>query len=274
MDTAYKGQTGSAVLQRATQKWLRICLDAAGARLTSSVAMAQEFRCRYGGAFEPIMQSVEEGAINRMMTPPPARSTVRFTFTGAMAPNRWRPLQAIGQALLELRAENVNGELVLYSLPEDLEAYGKAFESLGSAVRVAGTAAPGEVAAIQRDADVLVHAEAFDDDTRRYTRLSFSTKIPQYLAAGRCVFAYGPAESASIRYIGNSCAGIAESGESSEAIRNALRRIIESAELRERAGRAAVEMAIQFHDASRQRERFRQVLLDAATPGAGRSMHA
>ena len=33
------------------------------------------------------------------------------------------------------------------------------------------------------------------------TKYSFSTKIPEYLSAGRCVLAVGPAEVASVRYL-------------------------------------------------------------------------
>jgi hypothetical protein len=228
--------------------------------------MAAEYSRRYGGVFEPLMQSVEAETVNRSMTPPPARVGVRFTFTGGMTPNRWQPLAAIGRALLELRTEGVDAEFHVYSSPQDLETYGGVFRQMAPAVRIAGTADPGDIPAIHRDADVLVHVEAFDDDTRRYTRFSFSTKIPQYLAAGRCVFAYGPAELASIRYIGDSGAGVAESGESPDAVRNTLRRIILNPALREQAGHTAVSLAITRHDAATQRERFRHVLAESATP--------
>lgn len=266
MDSAYIGQWGCSILQHSTRKWLRICLDAARGRLTASDAMAAEYSRRYGGVFEPLMQSVEAETVNRSMTPPPARVGVRFTFTGGMTPNRWQPLAAIGRALLELRTEGVDAEFHVYSSPQDLETYGGVFRQMAPAVRIAGTADPGDIPAIHRDADVLVHVEAFDDDTRRYTRFSFSTKIPQYLAAGRCVFAYGPAELASIRYIGDSGAGVAESGESPDAVRNTLRRIILNPALREQAGHTAVSLAITRHDAATQRERFRHVLAESATP--------
>jgi glycosyltransferase involved in cell wall biosynthesis len=274
MDSAYRGQWGSSILQRSTRKWLRICLDVARSRLTASEAMAAEYRRRYGGNFEPLMQSVEADLVNRFMLPPPPHASVRFTFTGGMAPNRWQSLKEIGAALVQLRSEGVNGELYVYSLPRDLEIYGSVFQQMEPTVRLAGTAAPDEIPAIQRDADVLVHAEAFDDDTRRYTRLSLSTKIPQYFAAGRCVLAYGPAELASIRYVGDSGAGIAESGESPDALRNALRRIILTPSLRAHAGNTAVKLAITRHDAAVQRERFRQVLADAATPTRERPANA
>jgi glycosyltransferase involved in cell wall biosynthesis len=265
MATAYRGQWGGSILRRSMRNLLRVCLDAARVRLTASEAMAAEFSGRYGGVFEPLMQSVEADVVNSFLLPPPARAAVRFTFTGSLAPNRWQPLEAIGKSLMELRAEGIRGELHIYSLPQDLETYGSVFQHVASTVRLVGTAPPGEIPSIQRDADVLVHAEAFDDHTRLYTRLSLSTKIPQYLAAGRCVFAYGPAELASIRYIADSGAGVAESGESPDALRNALRRIVLNPQLREHAGNSAVKVATTRHSATAQRQRFRHVLAEAAT---------
>jgi len=273
METAYAGQFGGFVLRRSTEKWLRICLEAAQVRLTASEAMAGEYRHRYGCSFEPLMQSVEGDVVNRALVPPPVHDAIRFVFTGSLEPNRWSPLEAIGKALQDLRGDRVNGELHIYSTPDDFEAYGKAFHPLQS-VRLAGTAPPADIPAIQRDADVLVHAEAFDAAIRRYTQFSFSTKIPQYLAAGRCIFAYGPAELASIRYIGDSGAGIAESVESPEAVRNALRRIILDTGFRETAGRKAVELATKRHDAKTQRERFRSLVAEAAAAGPARNNHA
>jgi len=266
MKTAYRGRLGGFVLRPSTDKWLRACLNAAPIRLTTCEAMAVEYRRRYGGSFEPLMQSVEGSLVNRALVPPPVHDAVRFVFTGSLAPNRWKSLEAIGKALQDLRGDRLEGELHIYSMPHEFEAYGRVFHPLRT-VRLAGTARPADIPSIQRDADVLVHAEAFDDAARQYTQFSLSTKIPQYLAAGRCIFAYGPAELASIRYIGDSGTGIAESAESPGALRNALRRIMVDARFREATGRRAVELAAQRHDAKTQRERFRQLMAEAAAAG-------
>jgi hypothetical protein len=133
-----------------------------------------------------------------------------------------------------------------------------------------GTASPSEIPAIQRDADVLVHAEGFDEATRRYTRLSFSTKIAQYLAAGRCVFAYGPEELASVRYIRDSGAGIAQTDESPNTLRASLSRAILDVSFRNQAGRQAVKVAMTYHNSNIQRERFRSILAGVAGAEPGR----
>ena len=49
--------------------------------------------------------------------------------------------------------------------------------------------------------NVLVHVEAFDKDSARSTRLSLSTKIPEYMMSNRCILAIGPATIASMQYL-------------------------------------------------------------------------
>ena len=74
----------------------------------------------------------------------------------------------------------------------------KAFE--GASVVFHGPVGASEVPAIQDDADILVHAESFRLKYSLEVRQSFSTKIVDYLAKGRCILAIGPAKVASMDY--------------------------------------------------------------------------
>jgi hypothetical protein len=118
---------------------------------------------------------------------------------------------------------------------------------------------------IQLESNVLVHAESFDESTRLYTRLSLSTKIPQYLMAGRCVLAYGPAELASIRYVVETGAGLAVSTENVDKLAGELEKLISSPALRQAYAERARRAALDRHDAEEERERFRRCI-SAALP--------
>ena len=48
---------------------------------------------------------------------------------------------------------------------------------------------------------MLVHVESFDNKSRQLTKLSISTKIPEYLATGKPIIAIGPREVASLEYL-------------------------------------------------------------------------
>lgn len=52
-----------------------------------------------------------------------------------------------------------------------------------------------------RNADVLLHVESFDETSKKYFALSFSTKLAEYMAAGRPIIVFGPKELASVQLI-------------------------------------------------------------------------
>jgi len=57
--------------------------------------------------------------------------------------------------------------------------------------------------------DILIHVESFSNEVKDYTRLSISTKIPEYLALQKTIIAVGPDDVASIEYLkDNKCAFI------------------------------------------------------------------
>jgi glycosyltransferase involved in cell wall biosynthesis len=258
VSTLYREYAAGALLRRSMHYWFERCLAAAPIRLTPSAAMSQEYEDRYGGRFE-IMHYAE---VVRSYSPPPQLPMVRFVFTGTLAPNRWSCLRMIGQALDSLAGEGLEAELLVYAFPEEWKQLEN--RNLPRSVKLAGTAPPGEVARLQAEANVLVHVESFDASSRAYTRLSLSTKIPQYFMAGRCVLAVGPAEGASIRYVSESGAGVAVTDDSIDALRNALRLLIRDESARRKYGETAYRVAVERNDETRQRHRFRKLLCAAA----------
>lgn len=106
--------------------------------------------------------------------------------------------------------------------------------------------------------DVLVHVESFEQDQRRYTRLSMSTKISQYMSVGRPVLAIGPEEVASIRYVHAEGVGVTV-GDRDEALLAALSELAEPS-VREAYGQRAKECALRDFDVAAGTERMRSWL--------------
>src|ERR1017187_9224693 len=244
-----------STLRRSFVHWFRRCLDLSTTRLASSDAMSREYARQYGGRFETFMNPIECFET----TPEPERACPRLCFIGSLAPNRWQPLRSIGMALTKLRERGILGELVIYTFPEDFRSFRKHFEGC-EAIVIGGTVAPSEVRGLQLDANVLVHVESFDEASRQLTRFSLSTKIPQYLMAGRCVLAVGPAEAASIQYIADSGSGIAVSSDDETVLCAGLERFLKNPQLRREYGAQARQIAITRHDAVAERERFRAIV--------------
>ena len=57
-----------------------------------------------------------------------------------------------------------------------------------------------QVKMVQKEADILVFVESLEKKFRDTARLSFSTKITDYLRSGKCIFAIGDKNIAPIDY--------------------------------------------------------------------------
>jgi glycosyltransferase involved in cell wall biosynthesis len=177
--------------------------------------------------------------------------------------DRWKSLQKIAIALEEINLSGSPARLTIYSPAEDLARYRNAFAGQRT-VQLGGSLTSGEVPAVLRDADILIHVESFAEETRRYTRYSLSTKIPQYLAAGRPILGYGPAEVASMEHIRSTEAGIVVGVEDTAMLVDQLMSLCFDGALRERLAHNGLAYARQHHRKEQVAARFAAVLREAA----------
>ncbi len=222
--------------------------------------MVQEYRMRFGGSYYVAMNSV---ASLNLPKPETGRDKVRFLYAGNLVLNRWRVLGVISQCLKELDQEqNLKGELHIYSLnqpcPEGLRQLNNApYSSFNGAVNTE------QLNKLKTASDVLVHVEAFDHINRHITRLSISTKIPEYLASGRCIFAVGPDDVASIQYIVEHDLGVAVTFIDKAKIKNALADIMKTPEKRAEYAEKGIGVAKARHNAEKTAEDIKQMIICA-----------
>lgn len=134
-----------------------------------------------------------------------------LTFMGTIGCGRADTLAFIGETLDELNKENkTDHRLFLYTAPlsEDIsEKYSKI-----KSIRYMGFVTGEEFQKAFENASVHLHVESFEEEFRTRVRYSVSTKIPDLLSSGKCFFAYGPEDVASIGHlIRNNCAIVATS---------------------------------------------------------------
>lgn len=261
-ETMYRSSIFRPILLRRMKEYLDIVLKRSPVRLVIGDDMAVEYASRYGGNFAPFMNAVEPDILEQPLSAPVKRDKVRLIYVGGLHLNRWRSLREIGRALKVLTDdEGLEAELMIYTQPRF--AHEALHLQLPPVMRVVGALTPAEVPAVLRDADILVHIESFDRASRKYTRYSVSTKIPECMAAARPILAYGPGELASIRYVHDSKAGIAVGSEDRKELISALRELITSETLRSELGMQGHEVAAKNHNAVLQREQFRAMLSSA-----------
>jgi len=113
--------------------------------------------------------------------------------------------------------------------------------------------------------DVLVHVESFFEEDSARTRLSISTKIPQYMASGKAILAYGPSDLTSLRYINRNRAGVVFTDEGNiSGLAGIAWELVESRQLRESLGREGRTAAEVRHARGRVSAAFCAILADAA----------
>jgi glycosyltransferase involved in cell wall biosynthesis len=225
--------------------------------------MAEEYRQRYGLAFEAFMHAVDAQSLDSTR---PARSpsaVAQFVYVGGLHLGRWELLRDLGQAAQWLRRRGNPAEVVVYAPAADLDAHGACLAERGG-VQLGGTLGSREILSVLRGADVLLHVESFDAPIQRYTRLSLSTKLPMYLSAGRPILAYAPAHLASCQHIQQCRSGMVVGIRDPDHLRATMQLLLHDQDLRDRLGAAALRAARARHDIRIERERFRAVLANAA----------
>ena len=119
-----------------------------------------------------------------------------------------------------------------------------------------------EVADIQKNADIVVFVESLEKKHRYAARLSFSTKLTDYFASGKCIFAIGDESIAPIVYLKENDAAVIAAEYSQ--VEEKLYSLIEKPEKILQYGRKAFDCGKRNHDEKIVRYNFIHTLCRAA----------
>ena len=120
----------------------------------------------------------------------------KFIYMGGLHLGRLETLILLGK---EISQVNKDFTIDIYSL--DTITTGMKKMCLQSNIRFNGGVGAEEVEGIIKEASFLIHVESFNSKYRQLTRLSVSTKLPEYFMSGVPVIACGPMEVASLKLI-------------------------------------------------------------------------
>lgn len=186
--------------------------------LCISEKMCREYEQRFHKKFTSLMNiiNVEKfNNINKTKINTNVNKTRKkvFTYLGGLHLNRWKSLHLLSNVLASISKE-MDNELILeiYTNENDIKMYSFKFNIDNTVFKKF----VNHDIALQKMAQTnfLIHVESFDEPVISYTRLSISTKIPEYLASGTPICAIGPANLASIEYLlDNNCAYVVTSND-------------------------------------------------------------
>ncbi len=106
-----------------------------------------------------------------------------------------------------------------------------------------------EVLEIQRKSDMMLFVEDIDGKDAKIARLSFSTKITDYLSSGKCIFAVGCKETAPMQYfIKNSAAVVAAND---NEIKEKLEMLVNNLDLLSQCAEQSRKLGLENHSEER-----------------------
>lgn len=195
-------------------------------------------------------------------SPHPLSHPLNFVYTGSLIIGRDKTMAQIADAVNRVNEEagETRACLHVYSgdnpVPEVMARLNR------GASTHHGFLQRSEVDRVQREADVVVFAEALEGREANIARLSFSTKITDYLANGKCVLAIGKGDIAPIDYfVRNDSAIVATS---SGGIYDVVKNLCDNPPLIAAYSRKAYDCARRNHEKGAVERRFIENMCRAA----------
>jgi len=248
---------------------LRRMLERSAACLSIGDAMAEAFRKRYGVTFQPVANCVEPAewlALDvrdrvRRRTGEPAI----MRYVGAFAEDM--TLASVVDVARAVDSLNDGCELVfeVYTMEPWLMSARNELKGLRNVSVHQANLSEDAYRQLLVASDILLIAYNFDEASIRYVGYSMANKMPEFLAAGVSVLAYGPRGLATIDYL--STQRVTETVVERDRVQllSALRRLARDTEYARTLSERARSFVFEKHSCERVREGFHEVLCKAAT---------
>lgn len=191
----------------------------------------------------------------------PLNNPIKMVYTGKLIIGRGISLAKIAEAMGDINKDKTKIELDIYTTDTLTPQQEKELNRNGCSVK--GALKLDEVQKVQKEADVLVFVESLENKFKYTARLSFSTKITDYLKNGKCIFAIGDKEIAPIDYFNRYDSAITAT--SYEEIGEKLKMLVENPEIISEYSRKAFECGKENHN----KDKMDKIMIDTINIAAG-----
>lgn len=247
-----------SMLRRWYYRWMQRSIDKMGSHVRFVVGCselaAEEFGRKYNVPYEAILTPSGSSYLAMPIHKQTDLKPVVFRYFGNLGLERWKPLAELGKAIAVYNRGENKAILEVYSNLMYPDAIAQL--DIPNGCQFKGWVHGAEYLRLLQEADVAVHVESFSEDMCRRTRLSISTKIADYLGAGKCILAIGKTSLASIHHL----AQTAEIVGQLDKIEKSVKTLVENPSYRSALSEKARHLAIVSHDNERIAERVRFVI--------------
>lgn len=179
---------------------------------------------------------------------------LKMFYAGNLAIGRMDSIRMVAEVLREINANTQKILLDVYSpteIPEELQNF-------GHSVRFHKPIPLAEVLKLQSQTDILLFVEDVVGKQRKVARLSFSTKIPDYLSSGKCILAIGDFDTAPMDYLLHEETALC--AQTREEVLHHLTTILNDTSLLDSYGQRAFDCACKNHAAQKIQQKTRETM--------------
>lgn len=212
--------------------------------------MADEYSIFFKKSFFPIMNSVDIKPYTEIQQ----KDIIIISYFGGLHLNRWQMI---------LRFANItpiNTSINVYTHSELTRDIIDEFNK--NNIKLYNKIQGNDLHNAMINSDVLLHIESDDKYYRALTKLSISTKIPEYLIAGRLVIGFGPKEIASMCLLAENHIGLVISSDETELVnKNILNSALSDFNYIRKMGKLGYDYSIQNFNKEIISLKFRHMML-------------
>ena len=181
---------------------------------------------------------------------------LRILYTGNLYIGRDKSLQSLVEAIKQFSVDKKYFLLDIYTATQLSAEQKEKMECENCTIHDA--ISQSEVIKKQKESDILLFLEAMNGKYSRTARLSFSTKLTDYLSTGKPILAIGNEETAPMQYLKDHHAAMIASNR--EQIEDCLRKIINDPQILREYAINACKCGTENHDPQKIQETFNRVL--------------
>lgn len=175
---------------------------------------------------------------------------ITMVYTGKLIIGRWKSLAAIAEAFESINRDGIKIVLDIYTTDSLTDEQNRVLNRNGCSVK--GALTLEQVKRVQKEADILVFVESLEKKFRNTARLSFSTKITDYLRSGKCIFAIGDKDIAPIDYFRRYDSAVTAT--SYEQISEKVTELVNTPDLVLEYAKKAYDCGVEHHERSKMDE--------------------
>ena len=191
----------SPIMGPLIRREFRTVLNQARMRFAICDEMCDEYRRRYGYAFQAF-----QNALDPAQWLPHARAEWQagdpfvVRYVGSIVPDGQKEsLSDIANAVARLCQQGRKVQLQIYSPPTDAD-YLRSLNLPSEVLSIEGPPNAAQVPRLLAESDLLLLPYNFDARSARYIRLSLPTKAPAYMMSATPILVYAPADVTTARY--------------------------------------------------------------------------